>query len=241
MKTTVLTLALAASSFLAAAQSQPASVAVASRPAPAAAGAAAAGNAAYHQAMLAAIAEQAAIKTTDDALANAAKLEGAAAAAPTAWEPRYYLARTYLKLGAMEKDSQQKDQAYARAQAALDQARPLPGADQAEVLVVQAFLYQGIMMAAPAERGQEYSAKVSETLKQVKALAPGNPRLYLLLGNEQYYCPAEYGGGPDKARLLYAQAKALFAAYRPASALSPVWGEKTVDAMLAKIGSVATK
>ena len=139
----------------------------------------------------------------------------------------------------MEKDSKLKDKAFAQAQTALDQARQQPRADQAEVLVVQAFLYQGIMMAAPAERGQEYSAKVSETLKQAKALAPSTPRLYLLLGNELFYCPAEYGGGADKAKPLYEQAKALFATFKPATALSPTWGEKTVDAMLAKVAGAS--
>lgn len=232
MKTTFLTLALAASSLLAAAQSKPVAVASASRPVPTAAAAAT-----YQQSMLAAIAEQATAKTTDELLANAAKLEAAAAAAPKAWEPRYYQARSYSKMGTIEKEPAKKDQAFAQAQAALDQAKKLPGADQAEVLVLQAVIYQGMMMADPATRAEKYSALVTETLKQAKALSPANPRLHLLLGNDLYYCPAEYGGGPDKARPVYEQAKALFGSFKPATALSPVWGEKTVDAILAKIGT----
>lgn len=233
MKTTLLTLAFAATTLLATAQqSRPVALASAARPA-----AAPAAPAAYTQTMLAAIAGQNTSKTAEELLANAASFEQAAAAAPKAWEPRYYQARSYSKMGSIEKEPAKKDQAFAQAQAALDQAQKLPGADQAEVLVLQAVIYQGMMMADPATRAEKYSALVTETLKQAKALAPANPRLHLLLGNDLYYCPAEYGGGPDKARPVYEQAKALFGSFRPATALSPVWGEKTVDAMLAKIGT----
>ena len=233
MKTTLLTLAFAATTLLATAQqSRPVALASAAHPA-----AAPAAPAAYTQTMLAAIAGQNTSKTAEELLANAASFEQAAAAAPKAWEPRYYQARSYSKMGSIEKEPAKKDQAFAQAQAALDQAQKLPGADQAEVLVLQAVIYQGMMMADPATRAEKYSALVTETLKQAKALAPANPRLHLLLGNDLYYCPAEYGGGPDKARPVYEQAKALFGSFRPATALSPVWGEKTVDAMLAKIGT----
>ena len=240
MKTTLLTLALAATTLLATAQqSQPVALASAARPA----AATPAAPAAYTQTMLAAIAGQNISKTAEELLANAASFEQAAATAPKAWEPRYYQARSYSKMGSIEKEPAKKDQAFAQAQAALDQAKKLPGADQAEVLVLQAVIYQGIMMADPATRAEKYSALVTETLKQAKALAPANPRLHLLLGNDLYYCPAEYGGGPDKARPVYEQAKALFGSFKPATALSPVWGEKTVDAMLAKTtgASAATK
>ena len=61
-----------------------------------------------------------------------------------------------------------------------------------------------------------------------------------LLANDAYYKPAMFGGGPDKAKPLYEQAKALFATFRPATALSPTWGEGTADAMLTKIDGLAT-
>ncbi len=222
MKTVLLTLALAAASLAATAQPQAAAPVASTAPD------------AYTAMMSATIAEQNAAGTPADVQANLAKLERAAAAAPTAWEPRYYQARGYLKLGFAGQDDDQKDQLFDQAQAALDQAKKLPGADQAEVLILQAYIYQGRIMVSPMARGMVYTGRVAEALTQAKNLAPNNPRLYLLLGNDSFYRPSMFGGGPDKALPLYEKAKALFATFRPANALSPAWGEKMTDAMLAK-------
>ncbi|GAA4009306.1 hypothetical protein GCM10022408_21730 [Hymenobacter fastidiosus] len=234
MKTTLLTLALAAASFSAAAQSK--------TPAPAApvASVAPAPNA-YTAMMTATIAEQNAAATPADVQATLAKLERAAAAVPTAWEPRYYQARAYLKLGFAGKDGDQQDKLFDQAQAALDQAKKLPGADQAELLILQAYVYQGRIMVSPMSRGMVYTGRVSEALGGAKALAPTNPRVYLLLANDLYFRPAIFGGGADKAKPLYEKAKALFATFRSANALSPTWGEKNADAMLAQMNAATAR
>lgn len=232
MKTALLTLALAATTLAAAAQSKNPVLASAATPV-ATAAASAAPASAYTTTMAATIDEQ--NNAGPLALpANAAKLERVAAAAPTAWEPRYYQARAYLKMGFTAPDDDQKDANFDRAQTALDQARKLPGADQAELLILQAYIYQGRIMVSPMSRGMVYTGRVAEALNQVKKLAPDNPRLYLLLGNDSYYRPAMFGGGPDKAKPMYEKAKALFAAYQPANTLSPNWGEKMNEAMLAR-------
>ena len=233
MKTTFLTLAFAAASLVAVAQSQPVALASAAKPA-------AAAPDAYTAMMLATIAEQNAATTPAAVQATLAKLERAAAALPAAWEPRYYQARAYLKMGFAGQGSEQQDKLFDQAQAALDQAKKAAGADPAEVLIMQAYIYQGRIMAAPLTRGMVYSGRVAEALGGAKALAPTNPRVYLLLANDAFYKPAMFGGGPDKAKPLYEQAKALFATFRPATALSPTWGEGTADAMLTKIDGLAT-
>ncbi|WP_046246248.1 hypothetical protein [Hymenobacter terrenus] len=235
MKTIFLTLALAAASFAALAQSQPVTVARPSMAAPADA---------FTATMAATIAEQNAAKAPAAAQAVLAKLERIAAAAPTAWEPRYYQARGYLQLGFASEgaDDEQRDKLFDQAQAALDQAKKLPGADQAELLVMQAYIYQGRIMVAPMTRGMVYSGRVAEALSQAKTLAPSNPRVYLLLGNDSFYRPSMFGGGAEKAKPLYEKAKSLFASFKPATVLSPVWGEKMTDAMLARVnGTAATK
>ena len=237
MKTTLLTLALAAASLVAAAQAKTTALASASVAAPAASTA----PSAYLTVMTATVAAQSAAGTPADVQANLAQLERVAAAAPNAWEPRYYQARGYLKLGFAGKDGDQQDQLFDQAQTALDQAKKLPGADQAEVLILQAYIYQGRIMVSPMTRGMVYAGRVAEALGQAKALAPDNPRVYLLLGNDLFYRPSMFGGGADKAQPHYARAKALFATFRPATALSPAWGEKMNDAMLAKTSAGATK
>ena len=230
MKTTLLTLALAAASFAAAAQSKTAS------PAPAAAPVASAAPDAYTAMMAATIAEQNAAGPAAQPAAIA-KLERAASARPADWLPRYYQARGYVKIGFASPDDDQKDHAFDQAQAALDQAKKLPGANQAEVLVLQAYLYQGRIMVSPMTRGMAYASRVGEALEQARKLEPQNPRVYLVMANDLYYRPAIFGGGPEKAKPLYEKAKALFATYQPATPLSPSWGESNAAARLTEINS----
>ena len=230
MKTTVLTLALAAASFAATAQTQPVVLASASRPATAAPDA-------FTALMTATIAEQNAAQTPADVRANLAKLERAVAAAPAAWEPRYYQARAYLKMGFGGKADDARDKSFDQAEAALNAAKILAGADQAELLIMQAYVLQGRIMVSPMTRGVVYTGRVQEALGQAKALAPNNPRVYLLLANDLFYRPAFFGGGAEKARPLYERAKALFGTFRPATALSPTWGEKNADSVLAQMNA----
>ncbi|UOQ99514.1 hypothetical protein MUN81_08485 [Hymenobacter sp. 5317J-9] len=234
MKTAVLTLALAAASFAALAQTPAAAVAAPATAAPAAD--------AYTTMLGATIAEQNAITQKADLPANIAKLERAASARPTDWLPRYYQARGYLKMGFAGTDGDAQDKLFDQAQAALDQAAKLPDAEQAEILVLQAYIYQGRIMVSPMTRGMVYSGRVGEALARAQALAPANPRVYLLLGNDAFYRPSMFGGGADKAKPYYEKAKALFATFRPATALSPTWGAAMADAMLAKASAaVAAK
>ena len=234
MKITVLTLALAAASFAASARSQPVVLASASRPA--AAGPPAAPHA-FTALMTAIIAEQSAANTAADVQATLAKLERAVAAAPAAWEPRYYQARAYLKMGFGGKADDARDKSFDQAEAALNAAKILAGADQAELLIMQAYVLQGRIMVSPMTRGVVYTGRVQEALGQAKALAPNNPRVYLLLANDLFYRPAFFGGGAEKARPLYERAKALFGTFRPATALSPTWGEKNADSALAQMNA----
>ncbi len=236
MKTLLTALALAAATFSAAAQ--PKTVALASA-APVAAAAPAAAPDAYTIAMLDVIEAQNAAKTPAAIQATRAQLERIAAAAPTAWEPRYYQARACVKLGFAGSDGEAQDKLFDQAQAAIDAALKLKGADRAELLVLQAYVLQGRIMVSPMLRGPRYTGQVQEALAEAKALNPNNPRVYLVLGNDLYFRPAFFGGGGEKAKPLYEKALALFAAFKPASALSPVWGQKMAEANLAAINAPA--
>jgi hypothetical protein len=218
MKKTLLFLALAAASFSAAAQAKPAA-------APAKTTAAPAG---YAELLGATVTEL--MSTGDPAQLKevVAKLERAAAAAPTDWLPRYYQAygNTMLTFTTPD-DAATKDKYLDQADAQLSQARKL-GGDESELLVLQAYIGQARLMISPMTRFQTYGAPVGEALARAKGLNPANPRPYLLQANSVYYTPAAFGGGPEAARPLYEEAKARFAAFKPASALAPNWGERQV-------------
>ena len=221
MKTTVLTIALAAVSFAAVAQSKPA----------AAPGAAAAlpgttpANA-YTTLMAATIND---LMSTGDPVALkaiAAKLERAATVAPADWLPRYYQAYALLiNVFQSKEDGDTKDKTLDQAEAALAQARQLHG-DESELLTLQAYLYQARLGVSPMMRSMKYSGLVRETVAKAQQLNPANPRACLVEANNVYYTPSMFGGGTEAAKPLYDVAKAKFAAYKPASPLLPNWGER---------------
>ena len=236
MKKPLLTLALLAASFASFAQQPGASSA-------ASATTAAAPADTYTAMMTAAITEL--MNTGDPAVlrASAAKMERAAAVKPQDWLPRYYQAYALLiTVFLSPKDSNEvKDKTLDQAEAALAQARKLVGADESELLVLQAYIYQARMGVSPMLRGMKYAGMVNETVAQAMQRNPANPRAYLVQANNVYYTPAMFGGGPEVARPLYQQALARYAAFKPVSGLAPNWGEGQVNGRLKKYETAAVK
>ncbi|GAA4011259.1 hypothetical protein GCM10022408_24560 [Hymenobacter fastidiosus] len=217
MKKSLLLLALAAASFPAVAQSKTA--------APVATVAAPAG---YSDMMAATIAEL--MSTGDPARLkeSVSKLERAAAALPTDWLPRYYQAYGHtIVCFTSKEDGDVKDKYLDQAEAALAQARKL-GGEESELLVLQAYVYQARLGISPMIRSGKYSRMVIEVLGQAKALNPANPRIYLVQGNNLYFTPKMFGGGPEVAKPVFEEARARFAAFQLRSPLAPNWGERQV-------------
>ncbi|SET55528.1 hypothetical protein [Hymenobacter actinosclerus] len=239
MKKSLFTLALVAAAFAALAQ-QPAAASATSATI---AGTAAAPADAYTAMVTAAITEL--MNTADPAVlrASAAKMERAAAAKPQDWLPRYYQAYALLiTVFQSPKDSDEaKDKTLDQAEAALAQARKLVGADESELLVLQAYIYQARMGVSPVLRGMKYAGMVNETVAQAMQRNPANPRAYLVQANNVYFTPAMFGGGPEVAKPLYQQAQARYAAFKPASSLAPNWGEGQVNGRLKKYETAAVK
>lgn len=220
MKNPLFTLALAACSLTAAAQTTTSATSAAARPATVATA-----PAGYTDLMTQAIAD---ITSTGDATqlqALAGKMERAAAMAPTDWLPRYYQAYA-LVISAFEskENGDAKDKMLDQAEAALAKARKL-GGDESELLTLQAYAYQARLGIAPMLRAQQYSPLVEEAVDRAQALSPANPRAYLVAANNVYYTPTMYGGGAEAAKPLYDVAKAKYAAFRPAGPLLPNWGQ----------------
>ena len=224
MKKYLSTLALAAACFSASAQSQPLAPATAAAPAAVSAAApAAAGDAEQLGALVNEV-----MHTGDAAqLAElAAKLERAGSAAPADWLPRYYRAYALLiNVFQSKEDGDVRDKTLDQAEAALAQARKLRG-DESELLALQAYIYQARLGISPMLRSMKYSGLVNETVALAKKANPANPRPYLVGANNVYYTPSMFGGGADAAKPLYEEGKAKYAAFKPANALAPSWGER---------------
>ncbi len=165
--------------------------------------------------------------------------ERAASVNPTDWLPRYYQAYALLINTFQSKDSDEiKDKTLDQAEAALAQARALRG-DESELLALQAYLYQGRFSISPMTRMMKYPRMVDETAAQAKQANPANPRPYLIAANNLYFRPSMFGGGPEAARPLFEAAQVKFAAYRPANALLPNWGENQVTGRMKKYAATA--
>ena len=108
-------------------------------------------------------------------------------------------------MGFAAQDDEQKDLAFDRAQAALDQ-RPEMSRRQSARRGRRAAGHAGLHSTRAASwypvmtRGMLYTGRVHEALEAAKALDPQNPRVYLLLGNDLYFRPAIFGGGADKGQ-----------------------------------------
>ena len=161
-----------------------------------------------------------------------ARMERAAVVAPADWLPRYYQAHAYVRLGFATKEGDAQDKIFDQAQAVLDQARKLPGADLSEVSVVQAYLYQGRIMVSPMTRAISYTGRVQEALETAEKVNPANPRTYLVRGNDLKFRPKMFGGGDEAARPFYLKAKAAFEAFHPVTAISPTWGDRQLEGIL---------
>jgi hypothetical protein len=225
MKKSLFTFALAAASFYAAAQPN-AGVSQTTPPAATTNMPTAAAPAGYAGLLEATIKE---VMSTGDAAelrGLAAKLERAATVAPADWLPRYYQAYALLINVFQSKEAgDAKDATLDQAEAALAKARQLKG-DESELLTLQAYIYQARLGISPMLRSMKYSRMVTETVAQAKALNPNNPRPYLVGANNVYFTPSMFGGGAEAAKPLYEEAKAKFAAFKPANALVPNWGER---------------
>ncbi|PJJ61225.1 hypothetical protein [Hymenobacter chitinivorans] len=223
MKNTLLILALTAASFSAAAQ-QPAPKAVSAATTAAPAG--------YADLLAATITE---LNSTGDPAQLqqiVSKFERAAAAVPTDWLPQYYQAYGRLLVSFQSKESGDvKDKYLDQAEAALAQARKL-GGEESELLVLQAYIHQSRLGISPMARSMKYSGLVKEALAQAKKANPANPRIYLVEANNLYFTPKMFGGGADVAKPVYDEAQARYAAFKPANALVPNWGERQLQSRL---------
>ena len=221
MKKHVLFLFLAGAAPLAAAAQQPATKA-----APAAASP-------YQDLMAATINELQAAHSLAATQLAIGKLERAAAAAPPDWLPVYYQGLGYVHLAFLVKDETAKDKYLDQAQGLIDKGLKLTRTTS-ELLVLQAYLYQARLAVSPMLRAMEYGPKVAETLKQAKQADPQNPRASYLMGSNLYYKPAMFGGGVEAAKPWLEQAVALYTATRPATPISPRWGQSEAIELLAQ-------
>ncbi len=173
-----------------------------------------------------------------DMLASANQFERIASAEPKEWMPRYYAGLNYVYLGFMGKDETEKDKYLDQADVSLKAAEAIVsasnGPENDELAVLKAYIAQARMVVDPMNRWQQYGPLFQAGLEKAKVLNPDNPRIYALEGSSLMYTPEQFGGGVGTACPVLKRAAEKFATFKPASNLSPVWGQEQIEPMLTK-------
>ncbi len=143
---------------------------------------------------------------------------------PAHWLSPYYAALCYIQASHKVEEDKERDGMLDKAQPLIDKAVK-KNPKEAEIMVLQAFLYQSRIQVNPQFRGMTYSSKAEASLKKATEADDKNPRAWSLLGYNLYFTPALFGGGPEKALPLFEKARDKFRTFKPLMPFYPVWGE----------------
>lgn len=167
--------------------------------------------------------------------------ERIAEAEKTQWLPYYYAAVSNVMNGYMLNNGQmgggnstQIDQLADKAENMIAKAEALEK-DNADIFCVKKMVNTLRMMADPMTRYQTYGPKAAEALAKAKALDPGNPRVYMLEGQDKLYTPEQFGGSKTEAKSLFETSLKKFSEYKPKSSIHPNWGKNQVEYFLTQI------
>lgn len=148
------------------------------------------------------------------------------------WLPYYYASLARVRTAFMQKDKSRIDPIVDQAKRLAEKADALHP-DKAEMLCLKSMLASARIAVDPQTRGMQYGPEAGKLLQQAEQLSPGNPRVTLLLGQNAFYTPAQWGGGKEKAKPLLEKALQQFSTFKPATDLSPNWGKGLAEYLLA--------
>ncbi len=150
---------------------------------------------------------------------------------PQQWLAPYYSGLAYVLSGQATPNKKQTDQFLDVAQKKVDLSSKLKP-DEPEIDVLQAFLYQVRLMVDPQNRAISFSKKAETSLKKALASDPENPRAYFLMGNNIYYTPPLFKGGPKNALPVFLKARGKFQGYQLKMSFMPGWGKQQNEEMI---------
>ncbi len=122
-----------------------------------------------------------------------------------------------------------------KAQAAIDKAKEL-APNNAEILILQGFIYVARIWESPFLNGGLYGRKISKLFQQAIEMDPENPRAYYLKGLLTYHTPRFVGGGKERAKPWLETANEKFDTFNVESAILPYWGVSENQALLLSCG-----
>jgi hypothetical protein len=148
------------------------------------------------------------------------------------WQPRYYHALCLVQLS-WSVDAKEREATLKAADASIKIAADI-SKDNSEIVALEGYMYQAMIMINPMANGAIYGPKSGMTLQKAMELDPKNPRPHYLLGQNLYFTPEMWGGGMERAKPHLEKAIALYAAAKGVSAgeFAPNWGEEPCQMIL---------
>jgi len=101
-----------------------------------------------------------------------------------------------------------------------------------ETLTLMGYWLSAKINAAPS-RGASLGGESRNYAEKAIQADSTNPRAWLIKALNIYYTPAIFGGGKKRAKSIVDITAEKFAAFKPATQLSPNWGRQIFDALLA--------
>ena len=153
------------------------------------------------------------------------------------WESMYYAAYCYISMCVQERVPAQKSIYLDQAQDYLERAKQLT--NNAELHILQAYLYQSRANANANMAASNVSAMVTASLAEAQKMDADNPRIYFLKAQHLYFLPSEAGGGLNNACPVIQEAIQKYETYQASNALSPNWGQNMTQELFAVCQSAA--
>lgn len=139
------------------------------------------------------------------------------------WLPYYYAGYCSVLLTYKEKDLNQVDAKADKAEYFTHMADSL-SPKNADVSCLKAMIALSRIKVDFMSRGPKYSSQAMEDLMTARAFDDKNPRVYLLIGQNKYNTPEQFGGDKKLACQLFDKAVSLYQ-IPPANAIDPHWGK----------------
>ena len=169
-------------------------------------------------------------KTVQSLQEVSATFERIGDAEKTQWLPYYYAALCQTNIGWMDTKTD-KDKLAENTNLIIAKADVL-APNNSEIFCLKSMVATQQMLVDPQSRYMKYGAASNDAIAKAKFADPSNPRPVYLEAMNVFGTPPAFGGGKDKAKLIFEKALALYNSFKPASALHPNWGKKQTEDMI---------
>ncbi|MBV6879364.1 hypothetical protein NG800_003370 [Epilithonimonas ginsengisoli] len=191
---------------------------------------------AYEKAMTEKISKVETAKTADELTALTNDFERIGAKENTQWLPYYYAAYSTIQKGRVlvrSGKTAELDPVAEQAEKYIAKAEAL-SPNNAEIYILKKITSGFRMMVDPMSRYMQEAPIAQNALSKAKELDPENPRITVLLAEDAYFTPEQYGGSKPKGVELFKKSLEQYAVYKPKTVLDPNWGKAEAEFFLSQ-------